>query len=172
MDKRADTLDIRFVASNHPDLIILSGELDAFYVNLFGDIYRKYQSHNTLTGLTGAAIAYEGNRLCGCCCWRPFDQTTAEIKRMFVRSAARRNGVARHLIQAIEQHAIQNGYRRAVLETAQDTPEAIAFYQAVSYRILPEGYGIYRGNTDCVCFEKIFSDKRERNRNIDSKVKS
>lgn len=165
-------MDIRLVASNHPDLITLSEELDAFYFNLFGDIYRQYQSYNALAELAGAAIAYEGNRLCGCCCWRPFHQTTAEIKRMFVRSAARRNGVARRLIQAIEQHAIQNGYRRAVLETARDTPEAIAFYQAVGYRILPEGYGIYRSDANCVCFEKTFFDTSKRKENMDSEVKS
>lgn len=151
-------LEIRFVEQTDADLAALSGELDRFYLNRFGDAYLAYKPHNALTGLAGAAVAYTNGRPAGCCCWRPLDAVTAEIKRVYVRPDSRRQGVARRLAEEVERHAAASGCHRVVLETAKETAEAVAFYRGIGYHVLEEGYGPYTGDTDCMCFEKEISD--------------
>ncbi len=57
-----------------------------------------------------------------------------EIKRMYVVPAARRAGVARALLAALEDAARGMGYRVARLDTGERQPHAQAFYEASGYR--------------------------------------
>lgn len=59
---------------------------------------------------------------------------TCEIKRMYVVPAARRGGVARALLAALEDAARGLGYRIARLDTGERQPHAITFYEASGYR--------------------------------------
>ncbi len=151
-------MDVKFVNEDADELVKLSGELDGFYFELYGDAYLKYKPLNSLKGLAGAAVIYEAGEPLGCCCWRAFDAVTAEIKRLYVRPEYRRKGAAKRLMEAIELHAAKSGCHRAVLDTSKDTPEAMAFYPSVGYKVLESGYGAYIGDKDCVCFEKEISD--------------
>ena len=57
-----------------------------------------------------------------------------EIKRMYVVPAARRGGVAKALLAALEDAARGLGYRVARLDTGERQPHAQAFYEASGYR--------------------------------------
>ncbi len=57
-----------------------------------------------------------------------------EIKRMYVVPQARRSGVARALLAALEDAARGLGYRIARLDTGSRQPHAQAFYEASGYR--------------------------------------
>jgi GNAT superfamily N-acetyltransferase len=59
---------------------------------------------------------------------------TCEIKRMYVVPQARRTGVARALLAALEDAARGLGYRVARLDTGARQPHAQAFYEASGYR--------------------------------------
>lgn len=59
---------------------------------------------------------------------------TCEIKRMYVVPHARRSGVARALLAALEDAARGLGYRIARLDTGARQPHAIAFYESAGYR--------------------------------------
>lgn len=59
---------------------------------------------------------------------------TCEIKRMYVVPAARRSGVARQLLAALEDAARGLGYRIVRLDTGIRQPHAQAFYEASGYR--------------------------------------
>ena len=59
---------------------------------------------------------------------------TCEIKRMYVVPQARRSGVARALLAALEEEARGLGYRIARLDTGERQPHAQAFYEASGYR--------------------------------------
>lgn len=147
-------LQCRFVERTDEGLALLSQALDDFYFDRFGDAYLDYRPHNSLNELAGAAMLYDAETPCGCCGWKPLDETTAELKRVYVRPAYRKQGAARQLVEAIETQVRQLGYTRTVLETARETPEAVAFYERIGYRTLPEGFGPYVGDSNCVCLEK------------------
>lgn len=78
----------------------------------------------------------------------------AEIKRMYVRADARRRGIARRLLDALERTAADAGRRRMVLETGIEQPEAIAMYATAGYDPMPERYGHYADTEVALYFSK------------------
>ncbi len=57
----------------------------------------------------------------------------AEVKRMYVRAAARRTGLARRLLAHLEASAAEAGAEVMVLETGLRQPEAIRLYESSGY---------------------------------------
>jgi GNAT superfamily N-acetyltransferase len=91
----------------------------------------------------------------GCGGLRRRDDDVAEIKRMYVVPDARRQGVARVLLGALEAQARRLGYRAVVLETGTGQPEAVALYDTHGYERIPN-YEPYTDVAWVVCFEKRF----------------
>jgi GNAT superfamily N-acetyltransferase len=65
---------------------------------------------------------------------KPLDDDTAEIKRMYVVPAARRRGVARLLLRALEDTALELGHTVVRLDTGALQPHAQALYESAGYR--------------------------------------
>jgi len=98
-------------------------------------------------------MAYNDDTPMGCGAFRPYNEQTVEIKRMFVRPESRGQGVARLILEALESEARQRGYTRSILETGNKNYEAIAAYPTCGYsRIDP--FGHYVGSAKSVCFGK------------------
>lgn len=64
------------------------------------------------------------------------DDDTAEIKRIWTRSDLRRQGLARKIMQELENNAAELGYKRTYLTTGFRQPEAVALYISLGYRPL------------------------------------
>jgi GNAT superfamily N-acetyltransferase len=62
------------------------------------------------------------------------DDEAAEIKRMYVVPTARRRGLARVLLAALEDAARELGYAIVRLDTGPRQPHAQALYEAAGYR--------------------------------------
>jgi GNAT superfamily N-acetyltransferase len=83
-----------------------------------------------------------GTFLVGYCAGRPvccgglkaLPDGACEIKRMYVVPDARRRGLARALLHALEDAARELGYRVARMDTGERQPHALAFYEAEGYR--------------------------------------
>ena len=99
----------------------------------------------------------------GCGALRRIDETTVEVKRMYVAPAGRRRGIARRLLAELERLAVGFRYERVILETGTFQPEALAFYDSAGYRRTPP-YGRYVGNPESVCFEKWLAEPATRSR--------
>ena len=61
------------------------------------------------------------------------DGPAAEIKRMWIRADWRGHGLARRLVDHLEQLAVERGARRVVLDTNSSLVEAIAMYESLGY---------------------------------------
>ena len=69
-----------------------------------------------------------------------------EVKRLWVRPDARRDGVAQLLMAELERWSREQGYRQLWLETGGAQPEAIALYERLSYthvEAFPQGVDHY-----------------------------
>lgn len=97
-------------------------------------------------------VAFDEGPL-GCGGIRVLADGAAEIKRMYVRPAARGRGIARRLLVALEQAARELGCSVARLETGIEQPEAIALYERAGYRPIPY-YGAYPASHLSRCFER------------------
>ena len=62
----------------------------------------------------------------------------AEIKRMYVVPAARRQGLGRRLLEALEDKARELGYARIRLDTGDRQPHAQALYQRSGYHSIED----------------------------------
>jgi ribosomal protein S18 acetylase RimI-like enzyme len=67
-----------------------------------------------------------------------FDDSTAELKRIWTDSRHRRRGHAKALLVELETEIASRGYRRAYLTTGDRQPEAEALYVSSGYTRLAE----------------------------------
>ena len=98
-------------------------------------------------------IAWIDDTPVGCGGLRRIDDTTGEVKRMYVADDARRRGIARGVLEEIEATARRIGYSRLILETGTRQPEAIALYESHGYEPI-EPYGVYKDSPMSRCFAK------------------
>nr|WP_205863723.1 GNAT family N-acetyltransferase [Planosporangium mesophilum] len=98
-------------------------------------------------------IAWIDGAPAGCGGWRTLaeDEAAAEIKRMYTVPEWRGRGVASAVLRAIESSAREAGKTRAVLETGDRQPEAIALYRKLGYERVPN-FGYYKDYPDCLSF--------------------
>ena len=98
-------------------------------------------------------VADDGERLIGCAGWRRHGDD-AELKRMFTAKAARKRGLGRRMLTAVEESARAAGCRRLILETGDKQPEAIALYETAGYARI-EDFGYYKDEPDVLSFAKV-----------------
>jgi GNAT superfamily N-acetyltransferase len=81
--------------------------------------------------------------------FRRYDESTAELKRIWTASGHRRRGYGALVVAELEHIAAQRGYHRVYLTTGPRQPEAVALYLAAGYRPLydvsrrPEEIGVH-----------------------------
>ena len=103
-------------------------------------------------------VAWLDGGVAGCGALKPLhhDPSIGEIKRMYTVPAARRRGISRALLVALEARAAELGYGYLQLETGLAQPEAIALYESHGWhRITP--YGHYKDSPQSVCFAKALT---------------
>jgi GNAT superfamily N-acetyltransferase len=69
----------------------------------------------------------------GCGGFKRMAPDTAEVKHLWVAPEHRGLGVARRLLEALEDAAVRAGYRRMVLDTSRHLTEAVALYHRSGY---------------------------------------
>lgn len=101
----------------------------------------------------GFLVAYVDHVPAGCVGWRTLadDETTAELKRLYVAPEFRGAGLARALLAAVEDSARQAGRKRIWLETGTAQPEAIGLYEQSGYQRIAD-FGHYKAYDDVRSF--------------------
>ncbi|BCJ63822.1 GNAT family N-acetyltransferase [Polymorphospora rubra] len=127
------------VATQQRELREADGGLD-------GQVFMPHDDARYLAGVVDG-------RTVACGAVQALDAQAAEIKRMYVRPAYRRRGLARQLLTALEELAYESGHTTVRLETGVYLPSAIALYLSAGYEKIPV-YGEYVDNPYSVCFEK------------------
>jgi len=95
----------------------------------------------------------EAGEAVGCGALRVLGDETVELKRMYVRPAARGQGIGRALLAALEAEAARLGATRVRLETGPLQPDAIALYESSGYREIP-CWGAYAEAPLSRCYER------------------
>ena len=98
-------------------------------------------------------VAYVEDEAVGCGAVRLLGGEGAEIKRMYVREAARGRGVGRAMLAALEAEARALGARRLLLETGERQHEAICLYESAGF-VRIERFGEYVDSPLSVCMAK------------------
>ncbi|WP_282939359.1 GNAT family N-acetyltransferase [Paenibacillus sp. RC67] len=149
-----DTVLLKLTNSTDPDLLQLITQLDEY---LFG----KYPAEEVfVVDFKDPAIhdvvfvtAYIDNVAVGCGAYRPLDEESAELKRIYVDNLYRKRGIASKILSWLEQEAQQAGYSTLRLETGPEQPESIALYEKCGFYHI-EPFGEYVHCPSSICMEK------------------
>ncbi len=106
-------------------------------------------------------VALAGDRPVGMGAHRPLDDASTEVRRMFVTRAARGQGVARAILQCIEEHARSQGFQRLVLETGNRQLPAMRLYESSGFDRIP-AFGEYSDDPTSVCYAKTLLAQTRR----------
>lgn len=133
------------------DLVV---ELDKDLAQRNGDTNDFFVQFNKTDLIKNVVVALNGNTAVGCGAMKSYNESAMEIKRMFVPLHMRGNGIAVAILQELESWAKELGYKKCVLETGDQMPEAIRLYTKTGYQIIPN-YGPYKNVASSICFEKV-----------------
>ena len=139
----------------HPDFAILCGKLDRNLDEIVGKKFKReqYAKYNLRDSIHDVILVMKNGTAVACGGYKFYDQETAEIKRVFVDSECRGQGIGRELILRLEADARMNGYRTMLLETGEPLEAAMKLYQKAGYKVIPN-YGQYAEMKDSVCMSK------------------
>lgn len=153
------TSELRIASYASDDAQLLTAEVQAEYARRYGgdgdispiDLHQfdPPHGHFAMIYLDDVPAAMGGWRRGG-----PAGRSDAEIKRMYVRPAFTRRGLARIVLAELERSAIAAGITRLVLETGTAQPEAIALYRSSGYVDVP-AFGFYADYDDSVHLAKV-----------------
>jgi len=144
---------VRRTTSEDADFGTLVKLLDEELHGTYGSLQAIYDKHNVIHSIDTVVVVSADDKPAGCGCFRRFDDTSVEIKRMFVKPEHRGRGISKEILAELERWAIELCYTRAVLETGNKQLAAIELYQRRGYERIPN-YGEYAGIKTSICFEK------------------
>ena len=78
-------------------------------------------------------LAREGDTVLGCAALRRVDESTCEMKRVYVRPAARGRSLGRLLVEAILNEAKLAGYSRICLDVLPEFTAAQKLYESMGF---------------------------------------
>lgn len=131
-------------------------ELDAFLAVTDGDEHSFYDQFNKLDHINEVVVVYKNEMPVGCGALKKYDAYSIEIKRMYTKEAHRGNGIASQVLMELEQWARELSFKKCILETGINQPEAIALYKKRGYSLI-DNYGQYADKENSYCFEKKLS---------------
>lgn len=139
--------------SDHQDFKTLTIQLDQDLAIKNGDINDFFAQYNKIELIKHVVIVYINDEAVGCGALKEYEESTIEIKRMFVSIEQRGNGIAGTILKELEHWAKELDYKRCILETGDKMIEAIGLYKKHAFTIIPN-YGQYTGIASSICFEK------------------
>ena len=147
-------VEIRPLAPADPAVRRLVAELDRLQTSLYPAESNHLDPIEVLEGSDVTFLAaFVGGEAVGCGAVKRMPGRYGEIKRVFVDPAARRRGVGRAMMEALETDLLTHGIDLARLETGVRQPEALALYEHSGYVRIPP-FGDYREDPLSVFLEK------------------
>jgi GNAT superfamily N-acetyltransferase len=154
-------LRIERVEIDHPDAQLLIEGVQQEYVVRYGGRDDTPMEPGEFTPPAGAFyVGYRDDVPVMMGAWRFREDVTrlgsrrpAEVKRMYVVAAARRQGLARLMLAHLEATARDAGAEVMIMETGTAQPEAMGLYQAAGYEAI-EPFGHYAWSPHNRCYAR------------------
>jgi GNAT superfamily N-acetyltransferase len=140
--------------SENQDFQKLVIKLDADLRIRDGADHAFYAQFNKIAKIKHVIVAHENDMPVGCGAIKEYTSDTMEVKRMYVNEDKRRKGIASTILKELEHWALELNYKKCLLETGKNQPEAIALYKKNGYKIVAN-YGQYENIENSICFEKL-----------------
>ncbi len=148
----SEALQTRLVHLDDPLVRPLLDGLAAVYVERYGAIDEMAKATATQFEPPDGAfiVLLDGGTTVAGGGLRRLDEQACEIKRVWASPDRLRRGLASRVMAALEEQAVNLGYRVARLETGPRQPEAVALYTRLGYRRIP----VFGDYPQAVAFER------------------
>jgi putative acetyltransferase len=128
-------------------------QLDDELTVIDGSDHSFYDQYNKIDMIRHVIVCYENNVPVGCGAFKPFEEHSVEIKRMFVKPKVRGKGIGRMTLGELEKWAAELNYKHCVLETGKRQQDAIKLYENAGYGRI-SNYGQYENVDNSICMKK------------------
>jgi len=130
-------------------------ELDKEYAVRYPFMKNLTNPYNIMDEHARVIMAHDGSTPIACGAFRPMDEQTVEIKRMYTLPGYRNRGIGKRILFQLEHWAKGEGFIISKLETGINQPEAIAAYEKSGYKRIPN-FPPYTEVKESICMEKDF----------------
>ena len=96
------TMELNRTSSEDTDFIELVKLLDKDLQIRDGDEHAFYAQYNKIDSIKNVVVCYNENVALGCGAFKPYDDETVEIKRMFVQPKFRSKGIGKLILDELE----------------------------------------------------------------------
>lgn len=141
---------VRLIAALNAELTIATPEPGATHFSLHPAQVAEGEGAFLVAWLDDVAV--------GCGAVRRLNETTAEIKRMYVVPSVRGRGIGHTLVEALEHEAQLIGLTTIVLETGAPLISAIKLYESLGYARIPLFAEYLLSPGTSLCFGKSLED--------------
>ena len=86
-------------------------------------------------------VAVDDGKVVGCVAYHRLDDSTAEMKRLYVKPAGRGHRLGERLAQHIMELALEDGCTQMVLDTVRPLEAAVSLYRKLGFRESEPYYG-------------------------------
>jgi putative acetyltransferase len=139
--------------AHNPDFIAMVAELDKELAIIDGDDHSFFATYNKTLDIHHSVVAYINDKPVGCGAIKHYNDTTTEVKRMFVLPDFRGQKIANTVLDELEKWTIELGYQSCILETSTRLPSAVKLYERTGYDRI-DNYGQYIGIATSICMFK------------------
>lgn len=146
-------ISIKRTNSDDPDFRMLVSKLDQDLLDRYNEKQLFYRQFNKIENNPTVVIAYVDGVPAGCGCIKPFNDESAEVKRMYVAEEKRGSGIGSRILEALEKWAAELKFKATVLEMGDKQPEAAQMYRKAGYTVIPN-YGQYADVDTSICLKK------------------
>lgn len=147
--------EYRWTDGNDGDFHRFYLETEAYYSRIVGGLQNRqaFVPYNLSESISDVVIAGVNGTAVGCAGLKAYSDSDAEIKRVWVEPAYRRNHIADEMMDRIERKAKELGFRRVILQTRAIMQEAVGLYRKRGYRRI-DNYPPYDRLDGAICFAK------------------
>lgn len=147
-------MTIKRTNSSDKDFHFLVEKLNKDLLDRYGELQVFYNQFNKIDNIPNVVIAYMDDEPAGCGCFKKFDDSSVEVKRMFVADEYRGKGIGAAILNELEKWAAELGNKTVVLEMGNKQPEAAVLYKKQGFAVIPN-YGQYIGMEETsICMKK------------------
>ncbi|NOT93229.1 nitrate reductase associated protein [Ferruginibacter sp.] len=144
---------IKRTTSNDKDFQLLIKQLDHELWNELQEDQATYDQYNKVPDLNTVVLVYVNDQPAASGCFKKYNADTVEVKRMFVVKEHRGKGLSKTILAGLEDWAMEQGFKYALLETSIHFIPATTLYKKSGYTIIPN-YDQYKGLEESVCMKK------------------
>lgn len=152
-DTLKTTVEFERTHGADPRFIDIVKELDQNLHSTYNNYGYKYDIDIQVGEVSTVILASIGEIVIGGGCFKPLDDETAEVKRVFVSPYFRGLSVGSGLMEEVICWAQELGFKNLVLETGELQEESIRLFKRQGFSVI-ENFGSYVGVRGSICMAR------------------